>query len=59
MCSVCVSLGIPCDQQRLLYAGKQLEDACTLAHYHITDDAIIMLVLRMRGGMMHESSGRE
>ena len=51
--------GFPEDQQRLIYKGQQLEDKKLLNDYDIKNGDDIHLVLRLRGGMFSEVSGRD
>jgi hypothetical protein len=47
------------DQQRIVYSGKQLSDENQLKDYSIQPDVTIHLIIRLRGGMFHETSSRK
>ena len=51
-------VGMPVDQQRLISKAIQLKDDDTLSEYKIKNGDAIHLVSRLRGGMFHETSGK-
>ena len=50
-------MGYPVDQQRIIFIGRELENYRTLNDYKINNTSRIYVVLKLRGGMMHQSSG--
>jgi hypothetical protein len=42
--------GLPVGLQRIVFAGKQLEDTQTLADCNIQEESVVHVILRLRGG---------
>jgi hypothetical protein len=53
-----VAQDVSLESQRIIFGGKQLEDPYTLCHYNITENSVLHIILRLRGGMFHKSSSR-
>jgi len=47
------------DQQRIVYSGKQLSDDKQMKDYSIQPGATLHMIVRLRGGMFHETSSRQ
>ena len=45
--------GIPAGQQRLIFAGHQLEEGQPISYYKTVSESTLNLVRRLRGGMYH------
>lgn len=57
-CMILDKEGIVIDHQRLVFCGSQLEDNKRLDDYDVKNNSNIHLILRLRGGMFNEVSGR-
>jgi len=55
---IMIKAGIPIDQQRICFRSVQLENNRICATYNICAEDTVNLLLSLRGGMYHESSGR-
>jgi hypothetical protein len=51
--------GIPPHQQRLVFNGKEMQDTNKVESYHLKSNDMIHIVLRLRGGMFHETSSKK
>lgn len=51
--------GIPPHQQRLIFNGKEMQDTRTVESYNLKINDMIHIVLRLRGGMFHETSSKK
>ena len=46
------------ESQRIIFEGKQLDDHKRICDYNITNESVLHIILRLRGGMFHKSSSR-
>jgi hypothetical protein len=46
------------ESQRIIFGGKQLDDHKRICDYNITNESVLHIILRLRGGMFHKSSSR-